>query len=324
MPFRGAVKRVDTTGGFRGTGALIALVGPTAVGKTEFAVKLSGYLPIEVINADSRQVYRYMDIGTAKPTSEECAMVRHHLLDVAYPDEEFSLAAYLRLAREAIASVMARGAIALVVGGTGQYVWSLMEGWAVPEVAPDPGFRREAELRVAADGHAALYAELAGIDPVAAGRIQPTNVRRVIRALELFKATGVRPSELLWRKDAVPPGSLVLGLMLDRATLVARADARIDRMVTQGFAGEVRSLLDRGFSPMLPAMSSIGYREMAQYVLGKTDLATATALVKKETRRLIRRQHAWFRPSDERILWLDRAEPDTALQEAVRRIERSA
>jgi len=294
------------------------------VGKTEFAVKLAGRLPIEVINADSRQVYRYMDIGTAKPTPEERAQVPHHLLDIAYPDEDFSLATYLRLAREAVASVLGRGAIALVVGGTGQYVWSLMEGWTVPEVAPDAGFRHAAELRVAAEGYAALHAELAGIDPVAAGRIQPTNVRRVIRALELFRATGVRPSELLWRKDAVPPGSLVLGLTLDRVALVARADARIDRMVTQGFAEEVRSLLDRGFSPTLPAMSSIGYREMAQYVLGKTDLPTATSQVRKETRRLIRRQHAWFRPSDERIVWLDRAEPDVALQDAVRLIERSA
>ena len=315
---------METAGGFRRTGALIALVGPTSVGKTEFAVKLSGCLPIEVINADSRQVYRYMDIGTAKPTPEERALVPHHLLDVAYPDEDFSLATYLRLAREAVASVMGRGAIALVVGGTGQYVWSLMEGWTVPEVAPDAAFRHESELRVAANGHAALHAELAGIDPVAAGRIQATNVRRVIRALELFRATGVRPSELLWRKDAVPPGSLVLGLTLDRVALVARADARIDRMVTQGFASEVRSLLDRGFSPTLPAMSSIGYREMAEYVLGKTDLATATAQVRKETRRLIRRQHAWFRPSDERIVWLNRAEPEAALQEAVRLIERSA
>jgi len=304
-------------------GVLIALVGPTASGKTALALKLASRLPIEIVNADSRQVYRYMDIGTAKPTRDERALVPHHLVDVVYPDEEFSLATYLRLARAAVDSILERGAIALVVGGTGQYIWGLMEGWTVPEVAPDPDFRRQAELRAVANGYAALHTELAGIDPAAASRIEATNVRRVIRALELFRATGVRPSELLWRKAGVEPGSLVLGLALDRAALVARADARIDRMVELGFAAEVKSLLDRGFSPTLPAMSSIGYREMARYVLGTIDLDTAVALVRKETRRLVRRQHAWFRPSDGRIRWLDGSDTEKALDEVVHLIERS-
>jgi tRNA dimethylallyltransferase len=294
------------------------------VGKTEFALRLARWLPVEIVNADSRQVYRYMDIGTAKPSPEERATVPHHVLDVVDPDEEFSLAQYLRLAREAAASTAERGALALVVGGTGQYVWSLMESWVVPEVAPDRDFRRDAGRRAAAEGGSALHAELARIDPAAAERIQATNVRRVIRALELYRATGTRPSELLWRKRGMPAGGLVLGLAMDRAALVARADARVDRMVKQGFADEVRLLLDRGYSPALPAMSSIGYRQMAQYVLGQVDLGTATAQVKQETRRLIRRQHAWFGPSDAHIVWLDGADPEAAALQAVRLMERSA
>jgi len=314
---------VETTDNLSLTRGLVALVGPTAVGKTEFALRLARRLPVEVVNADSRQVYRYMDIGTAKPTIEEQADVPHHLLDVVYPDEEFSLAQYLRLARHTVRSIEQRGAIALVVGGTGQYVWSLMESWTVPEVPPDRGFRREMEQRVADEGHAVLHDELARIDPAAAERIQATNVRRVIRALELYRASGKRPSELLWCKQGLPPGDLVLGLTMDRAALIVRAEARVDRMVTHGFADEVRLLLDRGYGPSLPAMSSIGYRQMARHVLGEVDLQTATARVKQETRRLIRRQHAWFGPSDARIVWLDGSQPEAAVLKAVHLIERS-
>jgi len=314
---------VETTDRSDLTRGLVALVGPTAVGKTGFALRLAHRLPIEVINADSRQVYRYMDIGTAKPTPEEQARVRHHVLDVVCPDEEFSLAQYLHLARQSVESIAERGAISLVVGGTGQYVWSLMEAWTVPDVAPDRDFRRAAEQRAAAEGYAALHAELARIDPAAAERIQATNVRRVIRALELYHATGTRPSELLWRKRGLASGGLVLGLAMDRVALVARADVRVDRMVQQGFADEVRLLLERGYGPSLPAMSSIGYRQFAQYVRGEVDLGTAIAQVKQETRRLIRRQHAWFSPSDTRIVWLDGADPEAAVLKAVRLMERS-
>jgi len=314
---------VETTDGFNWNRGPVALVGPTAVGKTEFALRLARRLPVEVVNADSRQVYRYMDIGTAKPTHEERAQVPHHLLDAVCPDEEFSLAQYLRTARAAVESIAERGAVPLVVGGTGQYVWSLMESWTVPEVAPDHDFRRMAEQRAAVEGCAAMHAELARIDPAAAERIQATNVRRVIRALEVYRATGTRPSELLWRKRGLPPGGLVLGLTMDRAALIVRAEARVDRMVRQGFADEVRSLLERGYDPSLPAMSSIGYRQMARYVLGEVDLETAVAQVKQETRRLIRRQHAWFGPSDTRIAWLDGADLEGAVLQALRQIERS-
>jgi len=301
--------------------ALIAIVGPTAVGKTDLAMALADRMAVEVVNADSRQVYRYMDIGTGKPSKDDRARVEHHLIDVANPDEDFSLATYLRLAEDALETVASRGHIPLIVGGTGLYLWSLLEGWQVPEVPPDHQYRKSIEEIAGTRGHAAVHDELARIDAVAAARIHPRNVRRVIRALELFRATGTLPSEVLWRRGSVPPGSVIIGVGLDRARLFARADARVDTMVRQGFAEEVRSLLNMGFSASLPAMTSIGYREMIGHVLQQSDLDTAVAQIKRETRRLIRRQHAWFRPADERITWLDNGTPAAALDAATRIIQ---
>lgn len=300
---------------------LIAIVGPTAVGKTDLAMALADRLSIEVVNADSRQVYRHMDIGTSKPSKEDRARVQHHLVDVASPDEDFSLATYLHLAKDAVETVAARGRIPLIVGGTGLYLWSLVEGWQVPEVPPDHNYRKSIEELAGTQGSASVHDELARIDPVAAAQIHPRNLRRVIRALELFRATGTLPSELLWRKGSVPAGSVIIGVGLDRSRLFAMADARVDRMIGQGFPEEVSSLLNMGFSPSLPAMTSIGYREMAEHVLGRIDLETAVAQIKRETRRLIRRQHAWFRPADERITWLDYGTPAAALGDAARIIE---
>ncbi len=301
--------------------ALIAIVGPTAVGKSDLAMALAGRIAVEVVNADSRQVYRYMDIGTSKPSKDDRARVAHHLIDVANPDEDFSLATYLRLATDAIEAVASRGHIPLVVGGTGLYLWSLFEGWQIPEVPPDWEYRKSVEDIANTQGRAAVHDELTRIDAVAAARIHPRNLRRVIRALELFRATGTLPSELLWHKGSVPPGSVIIGLGLDRARLFAMVDARVDRMIEEGFAEEVSSLLDMGFSPSLPSMTSIGYREMIGHVLQHNDLETTMAQIKRETRRLIRRQNAWFRPADERITWLDYSVPAVALDEAARIIE---
>lgn len=300
---------------------VIALVGPTAVGKSEFALALGERLSLEIVNADSRQVYRYMDIGTSKPTVDDRQRVSHHLLDVVEPDEEFSLALYLRMARSACQSIAARGRVPLIVGGTGQYIWSLVEGWQVPEVPPDLEFRRDMEEMASRFGAASLHAELTRVDAEAGKRIQPGNVRRVIRAMELHRATGQKPSDVLWRKEGSTSATHVIGLALERPTLVAKADARIDRMIQHGFIDEVRWLLDHGYGPSLPAMSSIGYREIAEHVLGRCDRDATVARIRKETRRLIRRQQSWFRPSDERIRWLDWRYRDIAIEEAVRVIE---
>lgn len=282
----------------------IALVGPTAVGKSEFALHLAALLPIEIVNADSRQVYRHMDIGTSKPTPADRCRAPHLLYDIVDPDEGFSLAQYHQHANAALADVTTRCRTALLVGGSGQYVWSMAEGWRVPEVAPDAEFRRALEEFVRRVGHAALHARLTEIDPEAAASIQSTNIRRVIRALELHRATGEKPSALLRRRVATR-SVLVLGLTMDRTSLLGRADMRIDTMVRQGFAEEVRTLLSLGYHADLPAMSSVGYREMIDYVSGATDLSVATARIRTQTRRLIRRQYSWFRPSDNRIVWLD-------------------
>ena len=282
---------------------------------------LAARMAVEVVNADSRQVYRYMDIGTGKPSKDQRAQVEHHVIDVANPDEDFSLATYLRLANDAIETVAARGHIPLIVGGTGLYLWSLVEGWQVPEVPPDREYRKSIEGIAGTQGREAVHDELARIDAAAAARIHPRNLRRVIRALELFHATGTLPSKLLWRKGSAPAGSVIIGVGLDRARLFARADARVDRLIGEGFPEDVRSLLDKGFGPSLPAMTSIGYREMMEYVLEKSDLETTVAHIKRETRRLIRRQHAWFRPTDERIIWLDYEDRAAALDYAARIIE---
>ncbi|MFW6056353.1 MAG: tRNA (adenosine(37)-N6)-dimethylallyltransferase MiaA [Chloroflexota bacterium] len=304
--------------------SIVAIVGPTAVGKTELSLRLGALLSLEIVNADSRQVYRYMDIGTGKPTLDERKQVRHHVIDIVDPDDDFSLATYTAHACEALHEIDALSKLPLLVGGTGQYVWSVLEGWDVPRVPPDADFRALMESQARAHGAAALHGELRRIDPVAADRIQAHNLRRVIRALELHRATGELPSHVLWRRRGVPVDALIIGLSMDRDTLIARADSRIDRMIREGFSREVRWLLDMGYDERLPAMSSIGYREMIEYVKGTISLEEAVAGIRRETRRLIRRQRAWFRETDPRIHWLDYAEPDKALRQAASLVEGAA
>jgi len=304
--------------------AFIALVGPTAVGKSDLALRLASRLPMEIVNADSRQIYRYMDIGTSKPTQSERAQVPHHVYDVVNPDEEFSLADYQRHARTAMTTIGERGRVPLLVGGSGQYVWSLVESWQLPEVPPDRAFRQEMEEWTAVHGCAALHERLVCIDADAASRIQATNVRRVIRALELHRATGVPPSQLLRCRAETSGNVLLLGLTIDKTTLLSRVDARIDTMVRHGFPDEVQALLDKRYAPTLPAMSSIGYREMVEYVTGAIDLDTAISRIRRETRRLVRRQHTWFGLSDERIMWLDARDLNAAADAAVRLVEGAA
>ena len=282
---------------------LVAIVGPTAVGKTALSVALAHAFDGEIVNADSRQVYRGMDIGTGKPSPEQRALVPHHIIDVADPDEDFSLARYQDLAREAIAGIHQRGRAPLLVGGSGLYVWSVIEGLRLPRVAPDPAFRAHLERRAGTEGYLALQRELQAVDPVAASRIDPRNVRRVIRALEVYHATGV-PFSLAQRREAPPYRMLVLGLHCDRAELYRRIDQRVDDMLAAGWLEEVRRLVGRGYGPDVPSMSSLGYRELVDCLSGRTSLADAVQQIKRNTRRFARRQYAWFRLADPRITWL--------------------
>ena len=293
---------------------LIAIVGPTATGKTALAVELARHLGGEAVGADSRQVYRHMDVGTAKPTAEEWGGARHHLIDVAEPDEPFSLGRWLDLAQAALEDVWSRGAQPLLVGGTGQYVWALLEGWRVPRVPPDPEFRSRMEARAAAE----LFGEVQRFDPEAAARIGPSNRRRLIRALEVYGATG-RPISYWQAKDPPAFGMTVIGLRLPREELYRRIDERVDAMMERGLIDETRGLLALGYSPDLPSMSGIGYREACAYLAGHLTLAEARARIKTETHRLARHQNAWFKPSDTRIRWLDAGEG--AVDEALQLVE---
>ncbi|MDW8146738.1 MAG: tRNA (adenosine(37)-N6)-dimethylallyltransferase MiaA [Roseiflexaceae bacterium] len=273
---------------------LLAIVGPTAVGKTALSLHLARLFDGEIVSANSRQVYRWMDIGTAKPTPAERAAVPHHLIDVVDPDEEFSLALYQDMATAAIADIAARGKSPLLVGGTGQYLAAVLQGWQLPRVAPRPDIRAALERQAAELGAEALYERLKEVDPVAAARILPGNVRRIIRALEVYEATGRPISE---QRSVQPPPYRIttIWLTLPAPVLYARIDARVDAMMAAGLLDEVRGLLERGYHWNLPSMSGLGYREFRPYFEGRATLEEAVARLKYDTHAFARRQPAWFR-----------------------------
>jgi len=302
----------------RGTARLLVILGPTAVGKSALSMRLGRAFGGEIISADSRQIYRTMDIGTAKVTREERAQLPHHLIDLADPDEELTLAHYQRLAAEVIKEVWSRGKLPILVGGTGLYVCALTEGWTVPEVPPDRDLRARLEEEARRLGPEALHGALAAVDPLAAQRIDPRNVRRVIRALEVYRRTGVPISA---QQSKVAPGYrlLKIGLTMERQALYRRIDERVERMIAQGLEAEVRGLVARGYGYELPSMSGLGYREIGQYLRGEVTLEEAVALIKRHTRRFVRQQYNWFRLSDPTIHWFDAAQLDeTALDALVR------
>jgi tRNA dimethylallyltransferase len=281
---------------------LVALVGPTGVGKTAAAIELAARVGVEVVSADSRLLYRGMDIGTAKPTLGERRRVPHHLIDVAEPEQVWSLAEYREAALQVIHDIQRRGGLPLLVGGTGQYVTALLEGWAPPSGAVDHALRRELEAYAAQHGAAGLHRRLQQVDPERAAALDPRNVRRVVRALEIFQLTGQRPSQLLAKRG---PGfrPLWLGLTLSRPELYRRIDRRIRGMLEGGLIEEVGRLLERGIAPDHPNMSAIGYRQVAEYLAGQKTLAEAEAEMRRLTRRFVRRQANWFKPEDPRIHW---------------------
>jgi tRNA dimethylallyltransferase len=294
---------------------LVVIAGPTATGKTALALALADRLRsawrVEVVSADARQIYRLMDIATAKPTAAERARLPHHLLDVVRPDETLTLAEYQRLANAATTEVWTRGRLPLLVGGAGLYIHALVDGLAIPEVAPRPDLRAELEATLAAEGIAALHARLAALDPATAARIDARNPRRLIRALEVCIVTG-RPLSEQQGARPTPYRPLFFGLNMERDALYARADARIDAMLGVGLVAETEALLARGYGWELPSMSSLGYREIGAYLRGETTLDEALSRFKLATHGYIRRQLTWFR-RDERIEWLDAALSSEAL-----------
>jgi tRNA dimethylallyltransferase len=246
-----------------------------------------------------------MDIATAKPSAQEQARVPHHVLNVVDPDEPYSLALYQQHALAAIAEITARGRLPLLVGGAGLYISAVCDGLALPDVPPDVAFRQAMEDRARGAGWQSLQADLATVDPVSAARIDPRNVRRVIRALEVHHATGRPFSE--WQHPQAPPVDATrIGLQLERAELWQRIDARIDAWLASGLVDEVRSLLARGYASDLPSMSGIGYREVAAHLHGEVSLEEAAAQMKQNTHQYAKRQMTWFK-RDPRIIWLDAA-----------------
>jgi tRNA dimethylallyltransferase len=279
---------------------LIAILGPTAVGKSALAIQLAQEFSGEIVSADSRTIYRGMDIGTAKPTRDEQRSVPHHLIDVVEPDETFTLADYQQRAYATIDAIHARGKIPLLVGGAGLYVRAVLEGLSIPRVEPNPARRAELEREDAA----MLYARLQQLDPLAANRIDPRNKRRVIRALEVCESAGKPISELQTR---VAPNyrTLRIGLTMPRAQLYDRINARVDAMIANGLIDEVRGLIARGYSVDLPSMSGLGYRQIVAYLNGATSMDEAVRVLKRDTRRFVHHQYTWFRLDDPRIRWFD-------------------
>ncbi len=268
------------------------------------SVRLAEAFDGEIVSADSRLFYREMNIGTAKPTAEDRARARHHLVDIADPDETVGLAEFQSLAREAIEDIQSRGKLPILVGGSGQYVRAMVEGWSIPGVEPDPAQRAELVAQAKREGAQALHDRLAKIDPVAAERIDARNVRRVVRALEVCLITG-RPISEQQRKQ--PPSYPIqqIGLTMPRSELFAQADRRVDAMIEGGLAREVEQLLGAGYGWELPAMSGLGYAQFRALHEEGATLEEIAVEIRRATHGFIRRQYNWFRLTDRAISWFD-------------------
>ncbi len=282
---------------------VIVLCGPTGVGKTATALSLAKGLSAEIVNADSMQVYRFMDIGTAKPTAEERKAVRHHLVDVLDPDAPFSAAAYAAAARNVIETLHQNGIVPIIVGGTGLYVKALLYG-LFKEAPKDPTLRTRLRAEMAASGIGPMHARLQSLDPDAARRIHPNDAYRILRALETHASTHVPLSQHHAAHRFACPAydALKIGLTLEREALYDRINRRVDQMLVGGFLGEVQFLLGRGYSPRLKSMQAIGYRHMVRFLEGKLSWEDAVATLKRDTRRYAKRQWTWFR-ADPDMLW---------------------
>lgn len=298
---------------------LVVLLGPTAVGKSRIAVQVAKVFGTEVLTADSRQVYRGMDIGTDKPTSEEQQGVPHRLIDVADPDEAFNTGWYRRLALEAIDRAYHERHIPFVVGGTGLYIRTLVRGLcAAPEA--DPALREELQQLRRERGLGVLYAELSRVDPATASRLHPNDESKIIRAVEIYRLTG-RPVSALHQEHGfqeVPFTTLLIGLQRDRAVLYRNIEQRIDWQLAHGMVEETRALLDRGYGRHLGSMKGLGYRQVGAYLSNEYDYAEMVYRFKRDTRHFAKRQMTWFR-KEPGVVWLSLEEPE-ALEQTVGRV----
>lgn len=284
---------------------LLVLVGPTAVGKTKLSLTLAERYDAEIVSGDSMQVYRGMDIGTAKATPEERARVPHHMIDIHDPDYPFSVAEFQQRAAELIRDINGRGKLPFIVGGTGLYIESVCYGFRFGEGGSDEAFRAEMQAYAETRGAEALHERLREADPEMAEKLHPNDLRRVIRALEVHHLTGERLSEQLkGQKKQTPYELCIIGLTMDRALLYNRIEKRIDQMIEEGLVDEVRSLLNRGYGKDLVSMQGLGYKEIALFLEGRCTFDEAVELLKRNTRRFAKRQLSWFRHMQD-IQWVD-------------------
>jgi tRNA dimethylallyltransferase len=284
---------------------VLVIVGPTGVGKTQISLKLADILDGEVVSLDSRQVYKYMDIGTAKPTKREMKKVAHHLIDIVYPEEKFTAADYGKKAREVIREIIERGKEPIVVGGSGLYLKALIKGF-FKGPKEDKKLRERLREEESELGPHYLFQKLKEVDPQAAERIHPNDSVRIIRALEVYELTG-KPITSLQEKGDYEPFEMdfiKVGLSLDRKKLYERIDLRVEKMISEGFLDEVKGLKERGYSSELKAFKTVGYQELFSCLEEKIDLPSAVASIKLNTRRYAKRQLTWFR-KDKEIRWLD-------------------
>lgn len=289
---------------------ILVIVGPTASGKTRMAVELAQRHNGEVISADSMQIYRTMDIGTAKPTQEEMGGIPHHMIDVADPEEDFSVARYVEMAARCVDDVLARGKLPIVAGGTGLYIDSLLSGRTFAPFSPDSALRGELERELAEKGGQAMLEALAQVDPEAAQRLHPNDHKRIIRALEVYRSTGKTITQHNRETQAIPPryDALTIGLAFqDRQAMWRRIDQRVDEMVAAGLEDEVRRLLTSGISPKCTAMQAIGYKEFTQALSGEMTWQEAADVVKLRSRQYAKRQLTWFgrNPNTRWVRWDD-------------------
>jgi tRNA dimethylallyltransferase len=293
---------------------IIVVCGPTGIGKTGFAIKLAKLFSGEIVGADSMQLYKKMDVGTAKPDIDEQRMAVHHLIDLVEPDEDFDAGKYIKVADKTIADIASRGKLPIIAGGTGLYIRALLYG-LFKSRASDPDIMEKLNRELNAFGNDFLHDKLKKIDPVLAAKIHPNDSFRVLNALEVYESTGTIKSEQLkeheFKEEKYP--SLKIGLYMDRKKLYERINQRVDIMMEQGFLNEVKELLDMGYNRELKPMQSIGYKHICDYFFDVTDYDETLRLLKRDTRRFAKRQFTWFRKEKD-IIWLQPDEIEKASQ----------
>lgn len=283
---------------------LLVIVGPTAVGKTELSIQLAKRFQGEIISCDSMQIYKGMDIGTAKATAEERAEVPHHLIDIVSPDVSFSVQAFQQLARQTIHDVQARERLPILVGGTGLYIEAVTYDYRVPPVKQDAKLRQKYHALAEQQGNDALYQRLVKVDPITAQRLHPNDRKRVIRALEVYHLSGKPFSAYVQAKRAYYDSMVWIGLTMPRDQLYARINERVDHMISKGLVEEVKRLQEKGYDLNLTSMQAIGYKEILSYLKGEISFAEAIHLIKRGTRKYAKRQFSWFKRM-RNIHWFD-------------------